>query len=81
MTTGLTQEEAAARLNKSAHTYAKWEQGKTVPASLADIIKICDLFNISMDWLVRGKTYGSADVAQLKAEIFQAIEAVLEKHR
>lgn len=81
MQTGLTQEEAATRLAKSPHTYAKWEQGKTVPASLADIIKICDLFNISMDWLVRGKTYGSADVAQLKTDILEALDAVLEKHR
>lgn len=79
---GITQEDAAARLNKSRHTYAKWEQGKTVPASLEDIVKLCDLYDISIDWLVRGKIQISAqDLVQLKIEIDQAIEEVLDKYK
>lgn len=47
---GLTQKEAAERLNVSNKTLCNWENGKSIPR--VDKIKnICALYNISYDSL------------------------------
>lgn len=52
---GLSQEELANRLNVSRQTISKWEVGDSTP-DLEKLAAISDLFNISLDELVHGKT-------------------------
>lgn len=49
---GLTQEELAKKLNKNYTTIGKWEKGIRSPI-LDDLIKIADIFGITIDKLVR----------------------------
>ena len=52
---GLSQEELANRLNVSRQTISKWEIGDSAP-DLEKLVAISDLFDISLDELVHGKT-------------------------
>ena len=49
---GLSQEELAQRLEVSRQSVSKWETGQSVP-DLDKLIKLADLFQISVDELVR----------------------------
>ncbi|MBQ6628563.1 MAG: helix-turn-helix transcriptional regulator [Methanosphaera sp.] len=49
---GLTQEELAKRLDKNYTTIGKWEKGIRSPI-LDDLIKLADIFGITIDKLVR----------------------------
>lgn len=49
---GLSQEELAARLDVSRQSVSKWETGQSVP-DLEKLIKLADLFGITVDELVR----------------------------
>ena len=51
---GYTQRVAAQRLNKSLHTYRAWEQGRTEPSAIEDMVAISDLFGLSLDYWLRG---------------------------
>ena len=48
---GLTLREVAKQLNISHVSYLRWEQGTTEP-SLAAIEKLCEIFDISADYLL-----------------------------
>lgn len=48
---GMTQEELAKKMDKDYSTIGKWELGQRNPI-MADIIKIADIFNISVQDLV-----------------------------
>ncbi len=48
---GYTQREMAKKLNVVQVSYLRWEQGKTEP-NLDNICAICDIFNISADYLL-----------------------------
>ena len=50
---GLSQEELAVKLNVVRQTISKWETNKAVP-DLANLIKLGELFAISMDTLLLG---------------------------
>lgn len=52
----MTQAELARRLGASWGSVSDWCQGLKSPA-LGTLIKICDLFDCSLDWLARGKEY------------------------
>lgn len=47
----LMQKEIAQILNVSVRTFQGWENGRTEP-SIAKLIQIADLFNVSIDFLV-----------------------------
>ena len=49
---GLSQEELAGKLEVSRQSVSKWETGQSVP-DLDKLIKLADLFGISVDELVR----------------------------
>lgn len=49
---GLTQEQAAERLDVSRQTVSNWETGKTYP-DIVSVIKMSDLYNISLDRLLK----------------------------
>ena len=51
--TGMTQEEVAERVLVSRATISSWENGKTLP-DIASLISLSDLYNISLDELVKG---------------------------
>lgn len=52
---GLTQEQAAERLGVSRQAVAKWERGETLP-DIDNIIAMADMYEISIDSLVRNMT-------------------------
>lgn len=51
---GLSQEELANRLNVSRQTISKWEVGDSTP-DMEKLVAISDLFEISLDKLVKGE--------------------------
>lgn len=51
---GLSQEELAEKLGVSRQSVSKWETGQSVP-DLEKIIKLSDLFGVSVDELVRAE--------------------------
>jgi len=55
----LSQEELGSELKVSRQTISKWELGETTP-EMDKLILISDLFNISLDELVKGK--GSREI-------------------
>jgi len=53
---GLTQSEAAQKLNVATSTYRDWEHpGGAEPANTSKLVEISALFNISIDWLLTGQ--------------------------
>lgn len=50
---GMTQEKVAERVLVSRVTISSWENGKTLP-DIASLISLSDLYNISLDELVKG---------------------------
>lgn len=52
---GLTQEQVAERLGVSRQAVAKWERGETLP-DIDNIIAMADMYEISIDSLVRNMT-------------------------
>jgi len=51
---GLTQEELAERLDLSTQFISTIERG-VAGASLETIINLCDVLNVSSEWLLRGR--------------------------
>ncbi|MGN0807189.1 MAG: helix-turn-helix domain-containing protein [Candidatus Coproplasma sp.] len=51
---GLTQLQLAQMLNYSDKAVSKWERGESIP-DLRVLIKLADIYNISLDTLVRSK--------------------------
>jgi len=49
----LTQEQLAEMLNVSRQSVSKWESGASYP-EMETILKLCDIFHIDMDTLLRG---------------------------
>ncbi len=47
----LTQVELAEKLNYSDKAVSRWERGDTLP-DIDILLKICDLFNVSFDYLI-----------------------------
>ena len=52
---GFTQRTIAEKLNISVQTYRGWEKPNgTEPGSTAKLVELCQLLNISIDWLLTG---------------------------
>ena len=60
----MSQEELAEKLNVSRQAVSKWESGNGYPET-EKIITICEIFECSMDQLVKGKI--SADIKSEKS--------------
>lgn len=54
----MSQEELAEKLNVSRQAISKWETGETIPET-EKIITLCEIFNCSMDTLVKGNINNS----------------------
>ncbi|WP_179394401.1 helix-turn-helix transcriptional regulator [Lacticaseibacillus absianus] len=59
----LTQQQVADRLNLTRQTISGWETGRTYP-DLESLIKLCDLFALSLDTLVRADHGFVTDLTQ-----------------
>ena len=51
---GLTQEQLGEALGVSRQAVSKWESGQANP-DVGYIIRMCELFGLSADWLLTGK--------------------------
>ncbi|MBR1846903.1 MAG: helix-turn-helix transcriptional regulator [Bacilli bacterium] len=58
---GLTQKQVAKELGTTAVTVMNWENGIYEP-TIADMIKLADLFDVTMDYLV-GREYDADEAA------------------
>lgn len=47
---GLTQTELGEKVGVKQNTFTNWENGKREP-SFENLIKLADLFEVSLDWL------------------------------
>ena len=72
---GFSQEELASRLNVSRQTVSKWEVGESAP-DMEKLIAISDLFEISLDELVKGETPKQSDISEqvVKSEFYSDIK-------
>ena len=75
---GMSQEELAGRLNVSRQTISKWEVGETTP-DMEKLIAISDLFDISLDELVKGEA--AADGGTGKNEFSENISRTVFTER
>ena len=55
----LTQEQLAERLEVSRQSVSKWEGGASFP-EMDTILRLCDMFGVSMDTLLRGNAQAEA---------------------
>ena len=72
---GFSQEELASRLNVSRQTISKWEVGESAP-DMEKLIAISDLFEISLDELVKGETQSQSVSSEqvVKSEFYSDIK-------
>ncbi len=53
---GWTQEQVANKMGISYQSYQNYERGITLP-TLVHFVKLADLFEVSLDYLIDGKNY------------------------
>ena len=72
---GFSQEELANRLNVSRQTISKWEVGESTP-DMEKLVAISDLFEISLDELVKGEEAKIAEPSEriIKSELYSDIK-------
>lgn len=72
---GFSQEELANRLNVSRQTISKWEVGESTP-DMEKLIAISDLFEISLDELVKGEKQETIDTTEqiMRSELYSDIK-------
>ena len=63
----MTQKNVYEALKVSANCYASYEQGRTEP-SIATIIKLCKILNVSSDYLFGLEDEDGTKIAQPKPE-------------
>lgn len=74
---GLTQEELAEKLSVSRQAVAKWESGQVHP-EITNLIQISNLFNVTVDYLVRDQECMINCADRSNENIEQLIEFRLE---
>lgn len=57
---GMTQLELAEKLHYSDKAVSKWERGESIP-EIATLVAIADLFDVSLDRLIRGEAAKTAE--------------------
>lgn len=60
-----TVQQLAELINKTKGNISSYENGKYEP-SAQTIIRICEIFNISIDWLLTGKEFGNKKISIMK---------------
>lgn len=63
----LTQEAIALAIGVERSAYKNWELGERFPDPIA-MMRLCDRFGVSMDWIYRGKLDGMAHSLAIKIE-------------
>ena len=65
---GITQEQLAEQLDVSRQSVSKWESGTSFP-EMDTLLRICDLYDVTLDTLLRGNVEASSvsDTAQYDA--------------
>ena len=74
---GLTQEELAEKLDVSRQAVAKWESGQAYP-DISNLIQISNLFNVTVDYLVRDQECTVNCAADVENDISKLIDFRLE---
>lgn len=69
----LSQGDLAEQLDVSRQSVSKWETDTSVP-DLDKLVKLCDLFEVSMDELVRGEAPQAAQPVEQKTKLQQWLE-------
>lgn len=76
----MSQEELAEKVEVSKQSVSKWELDKTLP-NIEKILKLCDIFGISADYLLRGEEAESQNVdTENENCIEKKIPRVKKKH-
>lgn len=75
---GMTQTELAQKLFVSNKTISKWERGAGYP-EMPQIIRLADLFGVSVDTLVRGSKTGIAVAGNILTDEVKIIEKFPER--
>ncbi len=73
---GMSQEELADRLDVSRQAISRWELGTTLPDA-PNLLKLSDLFSVSIDWLLREGDMEQEEVPPAK----EAVQMQPEKER
>lgn len=74
---GLTQEELADNLDVSRQAVAKWESGQVYP-DISNLIGISNLFNVTVDYLVRDQECAVSVTPEVDDDIISLIDFRLE---
>ena len=74
---GFTQEELAEKLEVSRQAVAKWESGQVYP-DINNLIQISNLFNVTVDYLVKDQACMVTCVEDMAPDITKLIEFRLE---
>lgn len=74
---GMTQEELAEKLDVSRQAVAKWESGQVYP-DINNLIQISNLFNVTVDYLVRDQECMMNINAEEESDISRLIDFRLE---
>ena len=73
---GMTQAELAAKLNYSDKAVSKWERGESLP-DVVVLAQIADLFQVSMDWLVRGEVMSAEPAVKQQSRVNQTLVTIM----
>ena len=73
---GMTQAELAAKLNYSDKAVSKWERGESLP-DVAVLAQIADLFQVSLDWLVRGEVMSAEPAMKERSHLNRVLVTVM----
>ena len=74
---GMTQEELAEKLDISRQAVAKWESGQAYP-DISNLIQISNLFNVTVEYLVRDQECMVNCAADVENDISKLIDFRLE---
>lgn len=70
----ITQEDLAEKLNVSRQSVSKWETGEAYPET-EKLLAICDLFDVSLDGLMRGDLSTVSATKSKKEEVSDKVSA------
>jgi len=88
MRKGLTQKEAAKHLHRSVNTIKGWESGRSDPSTLDDVVRLCQLYGVSVDYYITGSRSDSlpdkhietaTKLAKLSPSAQQAILSLIDE--
>ncbi len=74
---GMTQEELAEKLDVSRQAVTKWESGQIYP-DISNLIQISNLFNVTVDYLVRDQECAVSPESGTKSDLKSLIDFRLE---